>query len=351
MMKRAAMSLQILFMLTASAYVHAEGTPEYSGTWAGCANVPWVVQEVYGTTRDGKIFIAGGMIVADNGAPRAIDRTGVYDPLVNRWQEGPRLPEPRHHPLLVSTGGVIYAFGGATHGGNGGHWQAKQDVYTLKRDGGWTKLTDMPVPQTEAVVAEYEGRIHVIGGRTPRQAGASAWAEYRDVNWHYIYDIAKNSWSEGAPLPAPRNSAAVGVIDGFIYVAGGRTMDGGNIDNLDRYDPVTNRWESLQPMPYAGGGLNGAVAGGQFYVFGGEMLGVKGAEGVLGYSVRYNPADNTWQSLPDMPTPRHGQAVVAINRMLFTIGGGEHTATGLTSDTLEAFRPDKQVSGMACVQK
>src|SRR5690606_12945626 len=130
----------------------------------------------------------------------------------------------------------------------------------------------------------YDGRIHIIGGRTPTVENASRWTEFKDVNWHQVYDIQSNTWSRAAPLPTPRNSAAVGVIDGLIYVAGGRTMKGGNMANLDRYNPATDRWEPLTPMPYAGGGLNGGVVGGQFYVFGGEKLGTQGAEGVLPYT-------------------------------------------------------------------
>src|SRR5690606_2664578 len=91
--------------------------------------------------------------------------------------------------------------------------------------------------------------------------------------------------------------------------------------------------------PYAGGGLNGGVVGGKFYVFGGEELGVRGADGVLPHAVRYDPATDKWQTLPDMPTPRHGHAVVAVGGTLFAIGGGAHTSIGLTTATLEAFSP------------
>src|SRR5690554_4172108 len=90
------------------------------GSWQRCADVPWKVQEVYGATRDGKVIIAGGMALSDTDAPIGIDRTGIYDPATNAWTEGPALPALRHHPLLLSAGGRLYAFGGATHGDTGG---------------------------------------------------------------------------------------------------------------------------------------------------------------------------------------------------------------------------------------
>jgi hypothetical protein len=36
----------------------------------------------------------------------------------------------------------------------------------------------------------------------------------------------------------------------------------------------------------------------------------------------YTPASNGWRRLPDLPTPRHGLAVVGIGSILYVIGGG-----------------------------
>lgn len=323
----------------AKAQVIAASAEPATGSWQRCADIPWKVQDVYGTTRDGKLIIAGGLALSEADIPMGIDRTGIYDPATNTWTEGPALPAARHQALLVGTGGRLYALGGATHGGTGSHWQARRDVYVLDRASDWSTLTQMPAAQIEAMAVEHEGRIHILGGRTPNFDDASYWSEYRDVDWHYVYDIQRNSWSQAAPLPSPRNSAAVAIIDGLIYVAGGRTMKGGNMAHLDRYDPVTDQWESLSAMPYTGGGINGEVAGGRFYVFGGEELGVRGVEGVFPHAVRYDPTTDQWQTLPDMPTARHGHAVVSLQGTLFTIGGGTRSATGATTATVEAFTP------------
>lgn len=318
------------------------------GSWQECADIPWKVQELYGTTRDGKVIIAGGMALSEADAPVGIDRTGIYDPATDTWTEGPALPAGRHHALMISAGGRIYAVGGATHGASKGHWQSRREVYVLDRTGGWSTLTQMPVDQTEAMAVEHEGRIHILGGRTPNFDDASRWSEYRDVDWHTVYDIQSNTWSTAAALPSPRNSAAVAIIDGLIYVAGGRTMKGGNIANLDRYDPVTDEWQSLSPMPYAAGGFNGAAVGGKFYVFGGEELGVLGADGVFAQSMRYDPETDQWQALPNLPTARHGHAVVPVQGSLFVIGGGAHTATGMTTNTLEVYTPEGNYPPVSC---
>lgn len=340
------LSQRIAGLVLLAATACAAASSQDVGVWEKCADVPWRVQEVYGAALDGKLIIAGGMGPSDEGSMEALDRTGVYDPASNSWTEGPSLPMALHHPLLVAVDGDVYAFGGFTTS-EAGFWKASPEVYVL-RDGGWAHVSQMPQIQTEAMIIEHEGRVHIIGGRTPAGENASRWTDYHDVDWHQVYDVASNSWSQAAPLPAPRNSAAVASIDGRIYVAGGRTMKEGNSSDLYRYDPDSDSWESLTPMPYAGGGINGAATDGYFYVFGGEELGVRGAAGVMPHAVRYHPNADQWQTLPDMPTPRHGHAVVAVKGALFTIGGGAHTSGGLTTDALEAYKPAGGSAEVSC---
>ncbi|MGA7733713.1 MAG: kelch repeat-containing protein, partial [Chloroflexia bacterium] len=56
----------------------------------------------------------------------------------------------------------------------------------------------------------------------------------------------------------------------------------------------------------------------------------------------YDPATNTWATLPRMPTARHGLASGAANGRWFVIGGGlfagNQTYTSLTN-IVEAFTP------------
>jgi hypothetical protein len=50
-----------------------------------------------------------------------------------------------------------------------------------------------------------------------------------------------------------------------------------------------------------------------------------GAESSAGTSAAvysYSPAANRWRRLPDLPTPRHGLAVVGIGATIHVIGGG-----------------------------
>jgi len=58
-----------------------------------------------------------------------------------------------------------------------------------------------------------------------------------------IYDIASNTWSSGAPMALARNHMFSGVVNGKIYIIGGRIAHAfiaasQNTDVVEQYDPV-----------------------------------------------------------------------------------------------------------------
>jgi non-specific serine/threonine protein kinase len=60
--------------------------------------------------------------------------------------------------------------------------------------------------------------------------------------------------------------------------------------------------------------------------------------GTIGTVYGYDLARGTWSRLPNLPTPRHGLAVVAFQGRVFAVGGGEQP--GLTvSDANEFLVP------------
>ena len=48
-----------------------------------------------------------------------------------------------------------------------------------------------------------------------------------------------------------RYDHAVAVLDGKLYAVGGLNDDGGILSSVERYDPATNAWEEVAPLPSA----------------------------------------------------------------------------------------------------
>lgn len=303
--------------------------------WRPCADMPWPVQEVYGTAWRGKAVIAGGMAPGVTGLRGGInpqDRTGVYDPATDRWTEGPRLPFPRHHPVLATARDRVYAFGGFRVTEAGG-WVAVPDA--LAMDGkAWRAVAPMPKLQCETVAVTLGDRIHIASGRAPKGERNRDWTDQGDVAIHQVFDPRAGKWEEARPCPLARNSATGAAIGGLFYLAGGRRVGGGNSAQLDVYDPKTDRWTTLRPMPRAAGGLGGAAAGGKLYVFGGE-----GGPGMIANCWSYDPKTDAWQAEPDMRTPRHGLAGVGLGGRVYAIGGGVKESGGQVSAVTEALVP------------
>lgn len=316
-----------------------------AGRWEARPTIPWMVQEVYGIVWRDNILIAGGM-APSGGQVNPLARTGLFNPQINRWNESAPLPFARHHPAFAGSDNGRYAAAGFDDvfaiGGfrvtEAGSWVAIRDV--LRFDLGWEPMTPMPLFQCETVAVGFNGYLHVMGGRAPKASANAAYGDHADVATHQVYDLDYDRWTTARPCPTARNSAAGGAIGNKIYIAGGRSMTGGNTAVLERYDPEGDRWDTLRPMPKPAGGLAAAVVREKLYVFGGEG-GPRdnGFGGVIPDCWSYDPKTDQWTAEPPMKTPRHGLAGMAFRDIVYAVGGGVKQSGGEVSAVLEAFIP------------
>ncbi len=115
-----------------------------------------------------------------------------------------------------------------------------------------------PVTNTWAAKAPLPTPVwaHAVGNR--RQALCGRRSEYGAYwgNQLQVYDAASDTWTTKAPLSTFRGTMASGVINGKLYVAGGKTPDSGQagpchqVNMLQEYDRV-QYWTTKAPMPTA----------------------------------------------------------------------------------------------------
>jgi N-acetylneuraminic acid mutarotase len=307
--------------------------------WHPAPSLPSATQEVYGTTWSGTIVVAGGLRSGPDHNRRftTLAGTALFDPSRNEWTTGPDLPAPRHHLVLGTAAGRVYGFGGFVGEELGRNaFQFRDDIYTFDGEE-WARVGSMPRPLGETVALSVDDRIHLVTGSLH---GATE-AEQGATGTHLVYDAAAGAWSEAAPAPTARSSATGAVIDGQLYVAGGRRRTANGITNLgvlERYDPAADAWTTLAPLPRPSGGLAGAALDGTLYVFGGEYFSDGG--GVYEHTWAYDPQADTWTERPPMRTPRHGLAAAALDGRIFAMGGNTAAAIGAaTTDMVEALVP------------
>ena len=122
-------------------------------------------------------------------------------------------------------------------------------------------------------------------------------------HWHVLWHmILLDKWTEKAPMPTAREHLASSVVDGKLYVIGGRSNGMSyNVDANEAYDPATDKWITLEPMPSKRGGLASAAVNGSIYVFGGEQ-----PIDTFSNNEKYYTANYKWTIETPMPTARHG---------------------------------------------
>jgi N-acetylneuraminic acid mutarotase len=311
-----------------------------AGSWTSRAALPWPVQEIYAAVWEGRIVTAGGLVLRRGQPLHVEDRVAAYDPTADAWSELPRLPAPRHHPMVVVVDGELNIVGGYART-EAGEWVNTTTAWALK-DGAWVEAASLPTPQAEAVGAGLNGRLHLIGGRSPAGEANANWNEQADTDRHLVR--ADGRWETLAPCPTARNSAAGAVLEGMLWVAGGRTVSGGGTGRLDRYDPAADRWTTMAPIPrsYAqnnqvGGGLAMAEANGKLVAFGGEWFARGGGGGVFAETWIYDPARDAWEAGPDMTTPRHGLAAASVDGAVYAVAGGAVVSGGQAVGVVERF--------------
>jgi len=314
----------------------------YAQKWVKLAPFPDPSEELLGAAAGGKMYVFCGL--APGWKPKGL--VYEYDPASDKWAKKQPMALPSHHVAFTELNGKIYVFGGFVLPQSGPpSWVPIDNAWEYDPGAdSWKALAPMPTKRGSPVAATVGGKIYVIGGAVPgpNQAAVHPARPHTSVGTVEEYDPATNTWRVRAPMPTPRNHTYAGVVNGKIYVAGGRVgaafISGGssNIGVIEAYDPATDSWsQGLARMPTARSAHAGGVYGGRLYVTGGEYQDYRMMATLRSFEA-FDPATNTWQTLPSMPVSRHGLAGAVIGNKLHMVSGDVQSAgTGVHVDTEE----------------
>jgi len=322
---------------------HAQPSPGSAlakGTWTKLAPMLHPQNEAAVAVVGGRIYVMGGF-APDSDQP--IDRVQVYDVAKNAWSDGTPLPDRIHHHGAVAIGGKIYVVSGFHE-----PFPKREPIdLTFVFDPAanrWDRRAPMPAPRGAFVAGAIGNLIYVAGGEHRRPAGApvpqGAPPPYEPVTDLAVYDTAADRWSTLPPMKVARDHAYVGVIDGRLYVVGGRDRPKYDIVTIEEFDPGTGKWSERAPMPSGRSGGHATVLGGQLYVFGGEGNPASPL-GIYNEVEAFNPAINSWTRFEPMPLPRHSLVTATVGNRIYLPGGAtSRGGTNLTAE-VDAFEPAK----------
>ena len=196
----------------------------------------------------------------------------------------------------------------------------------ILKNGHW--VTGPPLHHARAAGAAVVvgNKIVVFGGRTGGKVEA-------DVKQTEVFD--GKSWHDAPAIPFPGDHLGA-VTDGtYAYAIGGRTLKSSDNNNhLQRFDPATNTWTQLTPLPVANSDMGAVYVNGQIVTFGGEN-----AFSVFNTVRSYNVAAKSWSTLANMAQARHGMGAAVVGNTIYAITGASLPGHAGSTRTLQTFVP------------
>jgi N-acetylneuraminic acid mutarotase len=301
--RRSIVALLVLMALVASPAILVAAPFPGTLTWELRADLPGGVHSAAGGVVTDRLYVSHGFRGADSAL------LDVYDIGADAWSSGSSAAESRSALVGGVAGGKFYAIGG--RGGLGS--TGTVEVYDPVGDT-WTTVASLNQPRAGLVAASVGGLIYAMGGRNGASVGSGTLFDTNEV-----YDPSTDTWTEMSPMPLAVSDATATVgDDGFIYVVGGAISPGGYVGDLQIYDPANDEWSLGSSLPVPRAGMGSGTLCGQIAVFGGLTVEV----GNLSSTYLYDPSDDTWSTGPDMLVPASGmaQGPAQTDSQIFSVG-------------------------------
>jgi len=269
------------------------------------------------TDHYGNIYVIGGRAgMVPSADVFMLEFIGTADDpqYADEWVEAASLSVARSDLAVVYVGGFIYAAGGYS---DGDVHSVVERYDTLADSPEWETIASLNTARLGAgITTDRAGRIHVVGGHDADSNGLASvemWDPMRPEQGWVISD---------AELNTPRlRPGTVTDDDGVMYAIGGQGDNGVCLDSVELYDPTlpVGEWHFGDPIS-AGPNSNTdpAVKGkdGRIYLVGGWV----------GYftnrAVRYDPKENSWERITDLPDAlAHAALVLGADSYVYVIGG------------------------------
>ena len=249
-----------------------------------------------------------------------------FDLESQRWDAAgirPR-PFPGGHHAVLKFNQKIYVLGGFGQS-SWGKMQIFKPLNPIMSQ--WSIGPKIPYGDVGSVAAVRIGDMfYVCGGLSPNlgtQRDCAKFSPYRN-RWHGVAD-----------MPFGVNHAAAGTNGDLMYVFGGRTKATNSVSDgikqMQVYNPAKDEWTLGVDMPFKNAGMgHAAFLDGRFFIFGGEtktQQNLATENNVFAHARSFDPVTNTWEKLPPMPHAAHGIYPVADeDRRCIYVAGGDLAA-------------------------
>jgi hypothetical protein len=266
---------------------------------------------------DGRVLIAGGYRIDDNGATIALAWAELYDPSSGTFAATGSLHEARyrHTATLLDNGGVLLVGGTGVTGALASAELYEPDSGSFVMSG---SMATARVGHTATALAA--GWILVAGGDHAMQPGTPEYLASAEV-----YNSNDGRFRATGSMASARFLAvAVRLADGRVLVAGGTRTEGDRkvgVASAELYDPEAGVFVATGSMSTGrAGAVIALLPGGGVLVAGGQNLG--GASELPASAEIFDPTTGLFTPAGSLMTPRVGATATRLPDGRFLIAGG-----------------------------
>ncbi len=328
----------------------------HSITWSTAASQPFSVSESQGVVVNGKFYNFGGFD-SQKSSSTPTSRAYVFDPETNIWTRIADMPPMNGtvhggvtHSGFATDGQDVFFAGGYTSNstGRGQIFGTREAWKYILGENRYVRLPDLPIVISAGQLAYVNGKLHHIAGTNPSRTV--------DLGNHYVLDLNNlpAGWQTAASLPNPRQHAGSAVLGGLIYYIGGQNGHDGNLSTrrfVHRYDPTMDTWTRMADLivPQNANGLGHIsssvlVFGNKIVVLGGEVS----HSSPVNMVSSYDPATDSWIVLTPLPQARRSGTAGVIGNFIY-YSGGQSSATYKGMPIVEP-EDCTSFSNLACIQ-
>jgi N-acetylneuraminic acid mutarotase len=227
--------------------------------------------------------VSGDRFLVIGGADRAdvsTDKVLALDPRSGKVSPAGTLFEPMHDAAATALGGQTLVFGG-------GASTTFDAVQQLSPGGSAHQIGHLPAALSDLSAVSIGGTAYVLGGYDGQRPSASV---FRTSDGR--------SFTTVASLPTAVRYTAVAALGSRIYAFGGELSTGADTDTIQEYDTGTGRASVVGRLPEAVSHASAMVLNGFIYLLGGRRNGAA-SDRVL----RFDPSHHVMFPAGRLPAP------------------------------------------------
>jgi N-acetylneuraminic acid mutarotase len=201
-------------------------------------------------------------------------------------------------------------------------------------------VSTLPIGRSNMAVVCFHDQIYCLGGNNGEGASDEGW----------LYDPYTDKYADLPPMPHKRYAAAAAVCGQRLLVCGGLDENDKPLASVDAFDLQKHTWSEAEPMPSPRARFGLAVLNGQMYVAGGDGPQGRSGDGPQGRSgdgpqgrsadvFIYDVATRRWQAGPPLPRALDRLSLAPLGGSLYAMGGQD--AAGKVSPRVWKLRGNR----------